>query len=273
MRILNRIFHEEFPFLLACPAVLWQIFFLYMPLLILFMYSICDFSPATGFLTITFYYYTRIFNSIYYKIIINSFAIAVLTSFFCFIIAYPLAYFLALRASKRFRPFLLFSLILPSWTSLIVQIYAWLFLLNRNSFFSQFLYSLGIIPQSVSLLNNYFSILIGMISVYLPFMILPIYTAMEKMDKTLLEVSAYLGANRFETLKRVVFPMSLPGVYVGVILVFLPAFGEFAIPNLLGGSKVVFWGNLIVQKFQDFEAMPCTTAMKIQPTWLKPANH
>lgn len=249
MKLLNRIFLEELSFLLMCPALLWQFIFLYMPLVILFAYSILEYSPQKKFWIITFDYYARIFNSVYFNIIVNSFLVALTTAFFCFIIAYPLAYFLVIKTKQKYRPLLLFSLILPSWTSLIVQVYAWLFLFNANGFLAQFLYSTGILPRSMSLLNNSFSILVGMISVYLPFMILPIYTVMEKMDKTLLEVSADLGANRFETFKRVIFPLSLPGVYVGLILVFLPAFGEFAIPNLLGGSKLVFWGNLIVQKF------------------------
>jgi spermidine/putrescine transport system permease protein len=249
MKLLHRIYFEEFPFLLMCPALLWQFIFLYLPLGILFLYSILEYSPEKKFWVLTFDYYIRIFNSSYCNIIINSFLVALATALFCFIIAYPLAYFLVMKTKQKYRPLLLFSLILPSWTSLIVQVYAWLFLFNRDGFLAQFLYTTGILPRSVSLLNNFFSILVGMISVFLPFMILPIYTVMEKMDKTLLEVSADLWANRYETFKRVIFPLSLPGVYVGLILVFLPAFGEFAIPNLLGGSKLVFWGNLIVQKF------------------------
>src|SRR5439155_26465819 len=124
---------------------------------------------------------------------------------------------------------------LPSWTSLIVQIYAWFFLLEKNGFISRTLQQLGIISPSFHLLNNYFSILLGMVSCYLPFMILPLYAVLEKMDKRYLEASADLGADRYETFKRVVFPLSLPGVYAGLLLVFIPSFGEFAIPTLLGG--------------------------------------
>jgi len=249
MKFLSRIFAEEFPFVLSCPALLWEIFFLYMPLCMLFIYSIVDYSPTLQAYQLTTIYYEQIFNTLYFRVIINSFVLAATTSFICFLIAYPVAYFLAMKVRKRYRPFLLFSLILPSWTSLIIQIYAWFFLLEKNGIVSQILYSLGIISKSFHLLNNYFSILIGMVSCFLPFMILPIYTVLEKMDKRYLEASADLGASRFETFKRVVFPISLPGVYTGLLLVFIPAFGEFAIPTLLGGSKNIFWGNVIVDKF------------------------
>lgn len=249
MKFLSRIVTKELGLLFACPAILWQIFFLYMPLVMLLCYSILEFSDVDQAYHFTLERYTIIFNSLFFKVIVNSFFTAVVTAFICFLIAYPVAYFLALKANKRYRTFLLISVILPSWTSLIVQIYAWFFMLERNGFFCQFLYKLGILPQSVHLLNNYFAILVGMVSCFLPFMILPIYAVLERMDKSIIEASADLGANRFETFKRIVWPLSLPGVYAGILLVTIPAFGEFAIPTLLGGAKNVFWGNLIVDKF------------------------
>lgn len=249
MRLLNRILAEELPFVLACPALLWQCIFLYIPFAMLALHSVLDYMPAAGTYVLTNLYYTQIFNSLYFKVILRSFALAILTATVCFSIAYPVAYYLAMKGSKKYKTFLLFSLILPSWTSLIVQVYAWFFLLEKNGFVSRVLQGLGLISPSCHLLNNYFSILLGMVSCYLPFMILPIYAVLEKMDKSYLEASADLGANRFQTFKRIIFPLSLPGVYAGVLLVFIPSFGEYAIPTLLGGSKYVFWGNIIVDKF------------------------
>jgi spermidine/putrescine transport system permease protein len=249
MKVLKRIFAEEISFLLACPAFLWQIVFLYAPFAILALHSVLDYIPARGIYTLTLTYYHQIFNSLYIQIILRSFLLATLTAVSCFIIAYPVAYYLALKVPKKFKTFLLFTLILPSWTSLIVQVYAWFFILEKNSLISRLLQWLGIISPSFHLLNNYFSILLGMVSCYLPFMILPIYAVLEKMSSCYLEVSADLGADRFETFKRVIFPLSMPGVYAGVLLVFIPAFGEYAIPILLGGSKYVFWGSVIVDKF------------------------
>lgn len=249
MRLLNRIFSEEYPFVLSCPALLWQFVFLYVPFAILALHSIVDYIPEMQSYVLTNVYYLQIFNSLYFKVILRSFFLAILTAFICFLIAYPVAYYLAMRGPKKYKTFLLFSLILPSWTSLIVQVYAWFFLLEKNGFVSRALQALKLISPSFHLLNNYFSILLGMVSCYLPFMILPIYAVLEKMDKRLLEASADLGADKYETYKRVVFPLSLPGVYAGVLLVFIPSFGEFAIPTLLGGSKYIFWGNVIVDKF------------------------
>lgn len=249
MRSLTKIFADELSFVFSAPALLWQVVFLYVPFAILMLHSVFDYDVVLQTYAFTTAYYREIFNSLYIKIIFRSFFLASLTALVCFMIAYPVAYFLAMRGSKRFKTFLLFTIILPSWTSLIVQVYAWFFLLEKNGFISHVLQSFHLISPTYHLLNNYFTIVLGMVSCYLPFMILPIYAVMEKMDKNLLEASADLGADRFETFRRVVFPLSLPGVYAGVLLVFIPSFGEFAIPILLGGSKYVFWGNVIVDKF------------------------
>ena len=252
MSFFKKIFQEEFPFLLASPAVIWQLFFLYLPLCLLFVYSFFE-APVLGaaktVYSFTFAHYQQIVSATYLKVVIRSFYVASMTSLCCFFIAYPIAYFLVMKVPKRFKTILLFSLILPSWTSLIVQIYAWFSLLDKNSLLCRFLYKFGILSRTTHLMNNYFAILVVMVAVYLPFMILPLYTALEKIDKKLFEASADLGASRFQTFIRVIFPLSLPGLYAGLLLVFLPAFGEFAIPTLLGGSKTIFWGNLIVDKF------------------------
>lgn len=249
MSFFSKLFADELPFLFACPALLWEFVFLFLPLLVLVAYSFIDYSVQSNSLVITFEYYKQIVNSLYIQVIINSFVLAITTAFICLLIAYPIATYIAFKVQKRLRTFLLFLLILPSWTSLIIQIYAWFFLLEKNGVVTHVLCSLGIISKSTHLLNNYFSIVIGMVSCFLPFMIFPIYSVLEKIDNILLESSADLGANRMETLKHIVIPLSKPGVYVGLLLVFIPSFGEFAIPTLLGGSKRVFWGNLIVDKF------------------------
>jgi len=243
MNLFKRIIKEEAGLLFSCPAILWQLFFLYIPVLVLVLYSFFDYP----FFTLAAY--RPLFSAIYLTIIFHSFMVALFVASVSLFIAYPVAYFFVMKVPERFKTLLLFSIILPSWTSLIIQIYAWFFLLDKNSFLSLLFYKLGILSSSTTLLNSYLSILIVMTGVYLPFMILPIYTVLDKMDKRLLEASADLGANRFQTFRRVIFPMSLPGVYAGFLLVFLPAFGEFAIPTLLGGSKTIFWGNLIVDKF------------------------
>ncbi|MFH1644624.1 MAG: ABC transporter permease [bacterium] len=248
MKIFKNILKKEMPFLFACPAILWQFLFLYIPLFILFFYSFIFFSPTKKAVYFTIKYYSKIFELTYLQVIFNSFLLAFLTSVICLFIAYPIAYFLVIKVEKKYKTFLLVSLILPSWTSLIVQIYAWFFLLENNIFVF-WLKKIGLIPEGLSFINNYFSILIGTVYCWLPFMILPIYAVLDRMDKNLLEASADLGASRFETLKRVVLPISVPGILAGSALVFIPVFGEFAIPILLGGGKIAFWGNIIVEKF------------------------
>jgi spermidine/putrescine transport system permease protein len=255
-KFVKNVLAEELPFLLAAPALMWQIFFLYLPVMLLVGYSIFE-KSTTWYFSITFKHYYQIFSAAHVSVMINSFFIEFMTTIIALVIAYPVAYYLAMHVPKRYRTFLLFTLILPSWTSLIMQIYAWFFLLNKNSFLSRFLYMTGILPESVSMLNNYFSIIIGMVAIYLPFMILPIFTVLEKMDKRLLEASADLGANKIQTFRYIVFPLSLPGVFTGIVLVFLPSFGEFAVPTLLGGGKQAFWGTIIAEKFlmsRDWQA-------------------
>ena len=241
------IFRKELPFFFASPAVLWQVFFLYIPFLILFFYSFFKYVPQAGFV-FSLSNYRDVLQPFSLKILLNSFILAFETSVICFLIAYPLAYFLAFKI-KRLKYFYLLLLILPSWTSLIIQIYAWFFLLKKDGIISQMLYQIGFFAKPTHMLNNYFAMLIGMVYCYLPFMVLPIYAVLEKIDKRLFEASADLGATRWITIKNVIFPLSISGIIAGFFLVFIPAFGEFAIPEFLVGAKKLFWGNVIVHKF------------------------
>lgn len=245
MNFIKRLTKQELPFIFASPALIWQLLFVYLPLLILFVNSLIDKTKLFFFTTKI---YRNILSLFYFKVILNSFWLALLTSIITFLLAYPIAYFISFKV-KKYRTLFLFSLILPSWTSFIVQIYAWFFLLKKDGLFSFILSHLGIISSNTHLLNNFFAILIGMSYCFLPFMILPIYTVLSKMDKRLIEASCDLGANKFQTFFRVIFPISLPGVFSGLLLVFIPAFGEFAIPDLLGGGKSLYWGTVIVDKF------------------------
>ncbi len=248
MKFINRILHEEFPFLFAVPALFWQIFFLYVPLTVIVFFSFVNYSEFYGLLGFTFSHYLRVFKLIYVKVIFNSLSLAFFTSIICFLVGYPLAYFLAFKV-KRFKTLFLFLLILPSWSNLIVEVYAWYFLLEKRGLISKLLYYARIISTPTHMINNYFAVLLGMVYCFLPFMVLPIYIVLERMDRSLFEASADLGANAFNTFKRVVFPISLPGVSAGFLLVFVPAFGEFVIPLILGGGKEAFWGTVIVDKF------------------------
>ena len=248
MKKIVALFKKETPFFFVCPALVWQVVFLYIPIAILFYTSL------------SLNNYLRLFAPFSLKILGNSFQLAFETTIITALLAYPIAYFIAFKA-KNLRIFYLVLLILPSWTSLILQIYAWFFLLKRGGLFSQLFYWLGLTSQPLHMLNNHFAMLVGMVYCYLPFMALPIYAVLEKVDRDLIEASADLGASRWVTIKKVIFPLSLPGLIAGTFLVFIPSFGEFAIPELLGGSKQLFWGNIIVAKFLDYRDWPAGSAV------------
>ena len=249
MNFFKRILRDELPFILVSPAFVWEILFLYFPLIVLLVYSVMLPADATGKMVVgTLHFYREILGGLYTKMFLNSFFIASITASLCLMIAFPVSYYLVFKV-KRFRTILLFFLILPSWTSLIVQIYAWFFLLEKTSVLSQFLCFIGVFKEPTHLLNNKFAMVVGMVYGFLPFMIFPIYSVLEKVDKRLLEASADLGASRLQTLRHVIFPLSLPGVVAGLILVFVPSFSEFTIPQLLGGSRYALWGSVIVSKF------------------------
>jgi spermidine/putrescine transport system permease protein len=247
MNFVRRIVDKEFPFILAAPALLWQCYFLYVPLFFLIAYSFLSYT-STGSYQITLMYYRELFQPPYAQVFIRSLVLAFSTSVGCLLLGYPIAHFLAMKAG-RFKIGLLAFLILPSWTSFIVQVYAWFFLLKKEGIIAKALTSCGIVESTTSLLNSPIAIMIGMIYCYLPFMVFPLFAVLERIDKELLEASADLGANRYQTFLRIIAPLSYPGIATGFLLVFVPAFGEFAVPDLLGGGKTVFLGNVIVDKF------------------------
>jgi spermidine/putrescine transport system permease protein len=239
MKSIRDVLREEISFFFVSPALLWQILFLYVPLAAILVFSFLSTESLDGMLSMwTLEHYAKVLTPVYFKVIFHSFILALCTMVLCLLIAYPVAYFLALRI-KRFAGVLLFLLILPSWTNFIVQVYAWFFLLGSGAFFSEF----------SGLLNTYAATLIGMVYCFIPFMIFPLYAILEKFDQRLLEASADLGANRWQTFWKVTFPLTLPGVYAGCLLVFVPAFGEFAIPLLLGGAKNSYFGNVVSDTF------------------------
>lgn len=243
---MNKFFSKDFPFFMAMPAVAWQIVFFYIPLLIVFLYSIVQIS--SGILQVTLEHYAYFFQPLFLRVIGNSLLLALVTATVCLLLAYPIAYCLAVRI-KRFKNLLLFFLILPFWTSLMVQVYSWFFILNHDGLINSLLMKLGIITSPLHLLNTPFAVYIVMVYCYLPFMIMPLYSALEKIDRRMFEASADLGASQWQTFKNITIPLSMPGIQTGFFLVFVPSFGEFVVPTLLGGGKQLYVGSLITQYF------------------------
>jgi spermidine/putrescine transport system permease protein len=245
MRKVLRLFSWELPFVCSLPAIVWQFFFMLTPMLIIGYYSIAD---GDSWLGVSFVHYGNLFEVTYLKIILRSLFLASATAITGLLLAYPVAYFIALRV-RRFKNLMLFLLTLPFWVNFLVQIYAWYFLLERNGLINGLLLKIGLIQEPLLLSNSLFAVFIVMLNCYLPFVIMPIYSTLEKIDMRLLEASADLGATPSQTFWRITIPYSMPGIKTGLLLVMIPAFGEFVIPALVGGSKYMLVGSLISYYF------------------------
>lgn len=237
-------------FFVAIPALLWQILFLYVPLACIAVVSVLKNLEYSIFDNLTFVHYKALFNPIYFKIIFRSVVLAFFTSTVCFLIAFPIAYFLVFRV-RHLRNLLLFFLVLPFWANFLVQVYAWFSVLERAGFLNSLLLRVGIISQPLHILNTPFAIYLVMVFCFLPFMVLPIYSSMEKIDRALFDVSYDLGGTTWQTITKVVMPLSSSGVRTAFLLVFIPSFGELVIPSLLGGGRQMFVGSLTSYLFLE----------------------
>ena len=240
---------SEFPFFMAMPAVAWQILFFSIPVLFIFLVSFLNTHGSFfSFSTLTLEHYRHFLKPLYFLVIIRSLLLAFTTACVCLLVSYPVAYYLAVKI-KRYKNIFLFFLILPFWTSLMVQVYSWFFILEHNGLINTLFLKLGLISHPLALLNTTFAIYIVMVYCYLPFMIMPLYTALEKIDWRMFEAAADLGATQWQTFSKITIPLSMPGIKTGFFLVFVPSFGEFVVPVLLGGGKQLFVGSLIAQYF------------------------
>lgn len=235
---------SEFSFSIGAPAMIWQVLFFYLPLAILAITSVMQFSETDAFEGFTFQKIAFFLRPLYLKVIFSSFILALGNAILCLLIAYPLAYFLAFTG-KRYKNFFLFLLIVPFWTNFLLHIYAWFFVLEKEGFLNNLLRAIGAISEPLQFLNTPFAIMIMMVYYYLPFMVMPLYSSLEKMDVRLVEASLDLGASWGQTLRRVMLPMTKRGLKAGFFLVYIPSFGEFAIPELMGGDKLMFVGTVI----------------------------
>lgn len=257
---MKSIFKRERYFFAGIPAFLWQVLFFFVPLLFVFILSFLDTSGIRPIFTISNYIDVLEFPQI--KAIATSLFIALLNVALCLSVAYPMAYCLAFKV-KRMQSVLLFFLTLPLWVNFLVQVYAWFFILEYNGIINMFLMKLGIVSQPIHLMNNLFAIVLVMFHIYLPFMVMPIYNVLEKLDPILLEASSDLGANWWTTLKTVTLPLSISGIQLGSFLVFVMSFGEFIVPSLLGGEKILFVGPLISQYFLSTPSMSPGSAITV----------
>jgi putrescine transport system permease protein len=201
-------------------------------------------------------------DDLYALAYLNSVKIAAIACVCCLLIGYPIAYGIA-RAAPARRSALLMLVILPFWTSFLIRVYAWITLLQTNGPVNGVLQWLGLIDQPLGLLNTQFAVQVGIVYTYLPFMILPLYAVLEKLDPALLEAAADLGSRPFRTFLSVTLPLSLPGVVAGSMLVFIPAVGEFVIPELLGGSETLMIGKVLWDEFFNNRDWPLASAVAV----------
>ncbi|KQR77707.1 ABC transporter permease subunit [Rhizobium sp. Leaf341] len=199
-------------------------------------------------------------DALYMNAYLSSLTIALISTALTLLIAYPIAYGMA-KAPATLRPTLLMLVILPFWTSFLIRVYAWIAILKPEGLLNQLLLSTGIISQPLIILNTNTAIYIGIVYSYLPFMVLPLYAALEKMDHSLTEAAQDLGCTPISAFWRITFPLSLPGVVAGCLLVFIPAVGEFVIPDLLGGSETLMIGKTLWNEFNANRDWPVSSAV------------
>lgn len=218
-------------------------------------------------LELTLNNYLELFEPTYLKIFLDSVYIAGLCTFICLVIGYPFAYLIA-RVSNRWRGILLFLVIIPFWTSSLIRTYAIIAVIKTHGILNSVLLTLGIIQQPLHLLYTNLAALIGLVYSLLPFMILPLYANIEKLDIRLIDAARDLGANKIRLFTKIIFPLTLPGIIAGTMLVFLPAMSLFYITNLLGGAKTLLVGNLIENQFLAARNWPLGSAVSLTLTLL-----
>ena len=232
---------------MAYPYVAWISVMIVAPMLMIIIYAFITSSNDVTTFRFTLSNFTRFFtDSIYMSVLYRSLYVALLTTIICLIIGYPAAYIIAMAKPKH-KALLVILITFPTWINMLVRTYAWLGILQDNGIVNNILGMFGIAP--VKMLHTEFAVILGMVYNFIPFMILQIYSALDKMDRSYLEAASDLGANKVQSFMKITLPMSFPGVISGITLVFLPAVSSFFIPKLLGGGQFVLIGNVIETQF------------------------
>jgi putrescine transport system permease protein len=251
---------------------LWLLLFFFVPFLIVLWVStsfvVIAQPPYTHIQDGTFTLnlgesFGRLFHdSLYYKAYLNSLVVALVSTIVCLVIGYPMAYGMA-RCSHSTRNILLMLIILPFWTSFLIRVYAWIGLLKNNGLINEFLIWLNVIETPINMMNTNFAVYVGIVYSYLPFMILPLYANLEKMDISLLEAATDLGCKPIKAFFLITVPLSFPGIVAGSMLVFIPAVGEYVIPELLGGPSSLMIGRVLVNEFFSNRDWPTASAVAV----------
>ncbi|MEZ4706343.1 MAG: ABC transporter permease [Caldilineaceae bacterium] len=207
--------------------------------------------------------YVRVFDTLYLSILWRSFLLALANTLICLLMAYPFAYYIARMENARTRNLLLVLIMVPFWTNFLIRTYAWRVILANDGPINLFLLNTGLVSEPLQLIFTNFAVVVGLVYGYLPFMVLPLYAAIERIDFSLMEAASDLYANGWQAFRKVLFPLSMPGVIAGSILVFIPSLGAFVTPDLLGGAKTVMIGNLIQGQFLTSRDWPFGSAFSV----------
>lgn len=237
--------------------------FIAIPIAILLVYSFCQRDDVGRVVfDFTFDNYVRVFDTTYLLIFLRSVGYAALTTGICIVLGYPMAYTIA-RSSEHWRQRLLMLVMIPFWTSFLVRTYAWITILKREGLLNALLSYLDMISAPFDMMYTPFAVVIGLVYTYLPFMILPIYTSAEKLDGSVIEAAHDLGAGPLTAFREVIIPLTKPGIRAGILMVFVPAIGMFAITDLMGGARVPMIGNVIQNQFFQARDWPFGAALGI----------
>ncbi len=247
----------------------WLIGFFLLPLVYMLAVSFATRSPYGTIQWVPgFRNYARGFQPLYLEIYWRSFGMALLTTVFCALLGYPVAYTIALRVPARWRSAYLLLVVIPFWTSFLIRTYAWMVIFRTEGVINNALFTLHLIHTPLRLLYTPLAVFVGLVYGELPFMILPLYAALQKIDTSLLEAAADLGASRFHTFLNVTLPLSTPGLVAGSVLVFIPSIGAFITPDLLGGARTMMVGNLIQNQFALVRDQPFGSAVAFLLTFV-----
>ncbi len=251
--------------LLVAPMAFWMLAFFLVPLILIILYSFGTQGVYQTGVSLAFNteWYQQIFTDpSTRKAFLLTMQMVLINTIGCLVIGYPLAYFISVKSGKRKTLFVLL-IMLPFWTSFLVRTYAWITILNNTEggLVNSWLLAIGVINAPIEILYTNFSVYLVLIYDYLPFMVLPLFVGIEKIHKSLYEASKDLGAGKWTTLRRVTIPLSMPGIFAGCMLVAIPTTGEFVVPAIIGGGKVVLWGWLIYQAFTAGRNWPLGAAL------------
>lgn len=249
--------------ILMAPASLWLMVFLILPLAFLLALSVTQRGPYGTFVwSFSTANFARAFNPKYLPVLLRTLSYAGATTALCLLLGFPLAYYLSFHAGSR-REMLLVALMVPFWTSCLVSIYSWIIILGREGLLNNLLIKGGIIAEPLTLLNTPFSVILGLVYFYLPFMVLPLYSSLEKIPRQLIEASYDLGANAATTFIKITLPLSLPGVFAGSVLTFIPCMGDFLTAEFMGSPQTYLAGNLIQNQFMMAQDWPFGAALTV----------